>query len=56
MEFVGDILSLDRPATREFNLLGASLPSSKDVYFVQSKRDNRTVYCCPYFHERNRKH
>ncbi len=39
MEFVGDILSLDRPATREFNLLGASLPSSKDVYFRSKQKE-----------------
>lgn len=33
MEFVGNIRSLNRPESWKFSLLGASLPSSKDVYF-----------------------
>lgn len=39
MEFVGDILSLEQPSTRKFNLLGASLPSSKDVYFRSKQKE-----------------
>ena len=39
MEFVGDIFSLERPTTRQINLLGASLPSSKDVYFRSKQKE-----------------
>ena len=39
MEFVGDIFSLERPTTRKISLLGASLPSSKDVYFRSKQKE-----------------
>lgn len=39
MEFIGDILALERPATRQINLIGATLPTSKDVYFRSKQKE-----------------
>lgn len=39
MEYSYDILSLERPAERQIDLLGASLPSSKDVYFRSKQKE-----------------
>lgn len=39
MEFIGDVLFLECPTTRQIDLLGAALPSSKDVYFRSKQKE-----------------
>ena len=39
MEFTGDIFALEPPANRKFSLIGATLPSSKDVYFRSKQKE-----------------
>lgn len=44
MEFTGDIFALAPSANRKFSLIGATLPSSKDVYFRSKQQEMLEQY------------
>ena len=39
MEFFGDIFSLEREQTRKIDLIGATLPTSRDTYFRAKQKE-----------------